>query len=36
MSVSEEFQNIFEPQKNNTELYSKKEKSDYLLNSHPC
>ncbi len=30
------FQNIFELLKNNTELYSKKEKSDYLLNSHPC
>jgi len=30
------FQNIFELLKNNSELYSKKEKSDYLLNSHPC
>jgi len=30
------FKNIFELLKNNTKLYSKKEKSDYLLNSHPC
>ncbi|HJJ23217.1 MAG TPA: hypothetical protein OQH54_05845 [Nitrosopumilus sp.] len=30
------FQNIFELLKNNTELYSESEKSDYLLNSHPC
>ena len=30
------FQNIFELLKYNTELYSKKEKSDYLFNSHPC
>ncbi len=30
------FQNIFELLKYNTELYSKKGKSNYLLNSHPC
>ena len=30
------FNNIFELLENNTKLYSKKEKSDYLLNSHPC
>ena len=30
------FKNIFELLKNNTELYSKKEKTGYLLNSHPC
>ena len=30
------FQNIFLLLKNNTTLYSKKEKSDYLSNSHPC
>ena len=30
------FQNIFELLKNNPELYSEKEKSDYLQNSHPC
>ncbi len=30
------FQNIFELIKNNPELYSKQEKSDYVLNSHPC
>jgi len=30
------FKNIFELLKNNTELYSEKEKTDYLLNSHPC
>ena len=30
------FKNIFELLKNNNESYSKKEKSDYLLNSHPC
>jgi len=29
------FQNIFELLKNNGKLYSKKEKFDYLLNSHP-
>ena len=32
--MSEKFLNIFEVLKNNTELYSKKEKSNYLLNSH--
>lgn len=30
------FQNIFELLKNNTKLFSKKEKLDYLSNSHPC
>jgi len=30
------FQNILLLLKNNTTLYSEKEKSDYLLNSHPC
>ncbi len=30
------FQNIFLLLKNNTRLYSEKEKSDYLTNSHPC
>jgi len=30
------FQNIFLLLKNNTALYSEKEKSDYLSNSHPC
>jgi len=30
------FQSIFELLKNNPELYSKKEKSNYLSNSHPC
>ena len=30
------FQNIFELLKNNLELFSEKEKSDYLLNPHPC
>jgi len=30
------FQNIFELIKNNTKLYSKNEKSNYLLNFHPC
>ena len=30
------FQNIFLLLKNNTTLYSEKEKSDYLSNSHPC
>ena len=36
MNVSEKFQNIFELQKNNTELFSKKGKSDNLSNSHLC
>lgn len=30
------FQDIFELLKNNTKLFSKKEKSSYLSNSHPC
>jgi hypothetical protein len=30
------FQNIFELLKNNATLYTEKEKSDYLSNSHPC
>jgi hypothetical protein len=30
------FQNIFELLKNNSKLYSNNEKSNYLLNSHPC
>jgi len=30
------FKNIFELLENNIKLYSEKEKSDYLLNSHPC
>jgi len=30
------FENIFELSKNNTELFSEKEKSDYLSNSHQC
>ena len=30
------FQNIFELLKINTKLFSEKEKSDYLSNSHPC
>ena len=30
------FQNVFELMKNNLGLFSEKEKSDYLLNSHSC
>jgi len=30
------FKNILELLKNNTTLYSDKEQSDYLSNSHPC
>ncbi len=30
------FQDIGELLKNNIDLYSEKQKSDYLLNSHPC
>ena len=30
------FQNIFELLKNNPEIFSKKDKSNYLLDSHPC
>lgn len=30
------FQDIFELTKINPELFTEKEKTDYLLNSHPC